>query len=48
MIRNLEEMAEGFKDPETMGELDFNTKYGAAIRSAVGKLFPDVWQQRDG
>lgn len=37
MIKSLEDMAEGFKDPETMGELEFNTRYGASIRSAVGE-----------
>lgn len=40
MIKMLEEMADTFKDPETVGELDFNTKYGPSIRSAIGLSSP--------
>lgn len=38
MIKMLEDMAETFKNPETVGELDFNTKYGSSIRSAIGRV----------
>lgn len=37
MIKMLEDMAQGFLDPETVGELDFNTKYGPSIRAATGE-----------
>lgn len=36
MIKTLEDMSQGFEEPETVGEMEFNSKYSASIRSAIG------------